>query len=60
MQMPLASTFIDAIERAQSMDQHSVRAIASEQFDTTRIVDNLLEYLSSISRGVHHATLNAT
>ena len=60
MQMPLASTFIDAIERAQSMHQHSVRAIASEQFDTTRIVDNLLESLSSISQGVHHATLKAT
>jgi hypothetical protein len=48
--------FIDAIEQAQTIDRPSVRAIAAEQFDTTRIVDGLLESLSSISQGVHHAT----
>ena len=32
---------IDAIEQAQAIDRPSVRAIAAEQFDTTRIVDGL-------------------
>lgn len=48
--------FIDAIEQAQTIHRPAVRAIAAEQFDTTRIVDGLLESLSSISQGVHHAT----
>ena len=48
--------FIDAIEQSQTIERRSVRAIAVVQFDTTRIVDGLLESLSSISQGVHHAT----
>lgn len=51
------NSFIDAIEQAHSIDRHSVRAIASDKFDTTRIVDGLLESFRSPSEGVHHATL---
>ena len=50
------AAFTDAIEQAQTIDRPSVQAIAAEQFDTTRIVDGLLESLSSISQRVHHAT----
>jgi hypothetical protein len=42
--------FIDAIDEAQSLDRHSVREWAAEQFATDRIVDGLLETLSSIFR----------
>lgn len=49
-------TFVAAIDQAQSIDRSSVRAIAAEQFNTASIVDGLLESLSSISQGVHHAT----
>ena len=33
---------MDAIEKAQSMDRHSVRDRAAEQFDTDRIVDSII------------------
>jgi exodeoxyribonuclease V alpha subunit len=41
---------IDAIEQAQSLDRGLVRQVASEQFDTTRILENLLESLNSVSQ----------
>ena len=44
------TVFMEAIEEAQSLDHHSVRDRAAEQFDTDRIVDGLLETLSSIFR----------
>ena len=48
--------FLDAIELAQTLDRHTVRALAADQFNTTRIVDQLLESLRSLAQGVHHAT----
>ena len=49
-------TFIDAVEQAQSIDRRSVRSLAADQFDTTRIVDGLLESIGSLSQGGHHAS----
>jgi hypothetical protein len=34
--------FIEAIEQAQSMDCHSVRDRAAEEFDTDPIVDSII------------------
>ena len=42
--------FIDAIEQAQTSDRGLVREVAVEQFDTTRILENLLESLNSVSQ----------
>jgi hypothetical protein len=49
-------TFVDAIEQAQTIDRPTVRSIAAEQFNTASILDGLLNSLSSIPQGVHHAT----
>lgn len=42
--------FIDVIEQAQTLVRGLVREVAAGQFDTTRIVENLLDSLSSISQ----------
>ena len=34
--------FMEAIEQAQSLDRHSVRGRAAEEFDTDRIVDSII------------------
>ena len=36
------AVFMEAIEQAQSMDRHSVRDRAAEEFDTDRIVDSII------------------
>jgi hypothetical protein len=36
---------MEAIEEAQSMDRHSVRDRAAEEFDTGRMVSSLVEAL---------------
>ena len=36
------AVFMEAIEHAQSMDRHSVRDRAAEEFDTDRIVDSII------------------
>lgn len=41
------TVFIEAIEEAQSMDRHSVRDLAAEQFDTDRIVDSVITALNT-------------
>lgn len=35
------AVFMEAIEKAQSMDRHSVRDRAASEFDTERIVDSI-------------------
>jgi hypothetical protein len=45
--------FIDAIEQAQSLDRGMVREVAAGQFDTTSIVNSLLEAVGSISKVCH-------
>ena len=39
------AALMEAIEQAQSMDRHSVRDRAAEQFDTARIADSVIESL---------------
>ena len=36
------AVFMEAIEQAQSMDRHSVRDRAAEDFETSRIVDSII------------------
>jgi hypothetical protein len=39
------AVFMEAIEQAQSMDRHSVRERAAEEFDRERIVGHVIEAL---------------
>ena len=50
------AVFMEAIEQAQSMDRHSVRERAAEQFDTDRIVDSIITAVNKARLGGGLAT----
>jgi hypothetical protein len=42
------TVFMEAIEKAQAMDRHSVWERAAEQFDADRIVDNIITAVNKV------------
>jgi len=46
------AVFMEAIEQAQSMERYSVRDRAAEEFDTDRIVGDVVAALHSASQKV--------
>ena len=46
------AVFMEAIEQAQTLDRHSLRDRAADQFNSERIVDIILKSLNSISQGL--------
>ncbi len=48
------AVFMEAIEQAQSMDRQTVRDRAAEQFDTDRIIDDVITALNTARLGGEH------
>lgn len=46
------AAFMGASDQALSLDRHSVRDPAAEQFDTDRIVDSIINAVNSVGLGV--------
>jgi hypothetical protein len=44
----MLAVFMEAIEQAHSLDRHSVRDRAAEEFDSDRIVDSVITALPAI------------
>lgn len=54
------ATYTQAIEQAQALDRKEVRLLAAEQFDTSRIVDQVISLLDEIRKQVNEPKLITT